>query len=257
MNTSDSIPEYLNLEFSRTNEMIMDFIKWMQFCILDTARDLNFHDNHLLSFLNQDILETLTGVLVHVKEGIHTPAIRESRYLLELSIKLTYIQQKNYTMSIDEKLSIFYKFLKSTNITPMKEIDLNYLDTKSAKNFLSDVGQLYGESSRFVHVTPDSIKYRRERVENDRMLGNESDEDLKSLNDLLQKIYASSIVLISHSIPQYVIGDWHVNSSGELKNWYYMKSKYIAEIDSTLDYKHERKEILERIQAERRKGIFF
>ena len=251
MNSPESIPKEIKLEFSRTNEMIMAFIEWMNFCILDTARDVNFHDNHLLSFLNQDILETLMGVLVHVKERIHTPAIRESRYLLELSIKLAYIQQKNYSMPIDEKLLAFNKTIKSTNIAPMKEIDLKYLKKQSAQNFLSDVGRLYGESSRFVHVTPESIKYRRERIGNDRILGKESNEDLKSLNDLLQKMYAASIVFISHSVPQYVVGDWHVDSNGELKDWYFMKSRYVAEIDSTLDYKHERKQILERVQSER------
>lgn len=235
MNSSESIPKELESEFSRTNEMIMAFIEWMCFCIRDTARDVNFHDNHLLSFLNQDILETLMGVLVHVKEGIHTPAIRESRYLLELSIKLAYIQQKNYSMPIDEKLKVFNKFIKLTNITPMKEIDFKYLEKESADIFLSDVGRLYGESSRFVHVTPESIKYRRDRLGSDRILGKESKEDLKELNDLLQKMYAASIVFISHSIPQYVVGDWHVDSNGELKNWYYMKSRYIAEIDSTLN----------------------
>lgn len=257
MNSSESIPENLESEFSRTNKMIMDFIEWMHFCILDTARDVNFHENHLLSFLNQDILETLMGVLVHVKEGIHTPAIRESRYLLELSIKLAYIQQNNYSMTIDEKLETFNKFIRSTNINPMREIDLKYLERKSVEDFLSGVGRLYGEASRFVHVTPESIKYRRDRVGNDRILGKESNEDLQSLNDLLQNMYAASIVFISHSIPQYVVGDWHVDSNGELKNWYYMKSRYVSEIDSTLDYKHERTGNLESIKAKRAAGIVF
>jgi len=257
MNSSESIPEELESELSQTNEMIMGFIEWMHFCILDTARDIKFHDNHLLSFLNQDILETLMGVLVHVKEGIHTPAIRESRYLLELSIKLAYIQQKNYSMPIDQKLTTFNKFIKSTSITPMKDIEFKYLSKESADDFLNYVGRLYGDSSRFVHVTPESIKYRRDRIGSDRILGKESQDDLKELNDILQKMYSASIVFISHSIPQYVVGDWHVDSSGELKHWYYMKSRYVAEIDATLDYKHERKEILERVQSERAACIAF
>ena len=74
MNNSDSIPGEIQSEFSRTSEMIMSFIEWMHFCILDTARDVNFHNNHLLSFLSQDILETLMGVLVHVKRGNPHPS---------------------------------------------------------------------------------------------------------------------------------------------------------------------------------------
>ena len=257
MNNSESIPKELESEFSRTTQLITGFIDWMRFCILDTARDINFHENHLLSFLNQDILETLMGVLIHVKEGIHTPAIRESRYLLELSIKLTYIQQQNYAMAIDEKLSTFNNLIKSPSISPMRDIELHYLGADSVKSFLVDVGRLYGESSNFVHVTPESINYRRNRLSNDRILGRESASDLKQLNDILQKMYAASIIFISHSIPQYVVGDWHVDSGGELINWYYLKSKYISEIDSTLDYKHERKEILARVNAERHARIAF
>ena len=173
MNNSESIPKELESEFSRTTQLITGFIDWMRFCILDTARDINFHENHLLSFLNQDILETLMGVLIHVKEGIHTPAIRESRYLLELSIKLTYIQQQNYAMAIDEKLSTFNNLIKSPSISPMRDIELHYLGADSAKSFLVDVGRLYGESSNFVHVTPESINYRRNRLSNDRILGRE------------------------------------------------------------------------------------
>ena len=77
------------------------------------------------------------------------------------------------------------------------------------------------------------------------------------LNDLLQRVYAVCIVFISHSIPQYVLGDWHIDSSGELTNWCYIKSKYVAEIDETLDYKHERQHILEKVRLERAACIAF
>ena len=160
-------------------------------------------------------------------------------------------------MAIDEKLSTFNNLIKSPSISPMRDIELHYLGADSAKSFLVDVGRLYGESSNFVHVTPESINYRRNRLSNDRILGRESASDLKQLNDILQKMYAASIIFISHSIPQYVVGDWHVDSGGELINWYYLKSKYISEIDSTLDYKHERKEILARVNAERHARIAF
>jgi hypothetical protein len=251
------IPKELEKEFGRTYELVYGFIHWLSFCILDTARDGNFQNNHLLSFLSQDILETLAGVLIHVKEGIHTPVIRESRYLLELSVKLAYVQQQNYSMPIDEKLQVFHQIIKSTNISPMKRIDLKYLKSNTARDFLIEAGRLYGDSSRFVHLTHESIQYRRNRLDNERIVGKESEEDLIKLNDLLQRIYAVCIVLISHSIPQYVVGDWHVDPSGELKSWYYLRSKYVAEIDETLDYKHERQHILQKVCLERAACIAF
>ena len=257
MEYTKSLPKELEAEFERTNRIVFGFISWIQFCMLDTARDPEFTNNHLLSFLSQDVLETLMTVVILVKEGIHSPIIRETRYLLELSIKLAYIQQSNYSAPIKEKLEEFNKVIKSTNISPMRDINLNYLNTDSIPHFLDEVGRLYGQASNFVHVTPHSIEYRLNRMNSDRFLGLESESDLKELNDFLQKMYAASIVFITHSVPQYVIGDWHVDSSGELTTWYYIKSKYISEIDSNFDYKHERQHILDKVKSERLASIEF
>lgn len=254
---STDITEELRVEYERTQQIVLGFVQWLQFCMMDTARDPNFTKNHLLSFLHQDILETLFGVLSHVLEGIHTPSVRESRYLLELSIKVAFIQSQNYFSTIEEKLTEFDKEIKAPSISPMKRIDLIYLNEYTRPTFLEEVGQLYGLASSFVHVTPKSIEYRQNRVGEGRIIGKESKEDLAKLNDLLQSIYAASLVFLSHSVPQYVVGDWHADSSGELKQWHYIKSKYIAEIDSTLDYKAERKEILKKLIQERSLGVQF
>lgn len=254
---STEVPDDLKAEYERTQRIVLGFVQWLQFCMMDTARDSNFTKNHLLSFLHQDVLETLFGVLTHVLEGIHTPSIRESRYLLELSIKVSFIQRESYFSTIEEKLAEFDKEIKAPSISPMRRIDLSYLKDDTKPDFLEEVGRLYGAASSFVHVTPKSIEYRQNRVGDGRIMGKESKDDLAKLNDLLQSIYAASLVFLSHSVPQYVIGDWHVDRTGELTKWHYIGSRYIAEIDSTLDYKAERKEILERVVRERDLGIQF
>ncbi len=258
MESSQSIPKHLEKEFKRTQDLVRGFCIWITFCHLDTARDSEFKQNHLLSFLSQDILETLMGVCIQVKEGIHNPVIRESRYLLELSIKMAVIQQLSYRSSIDKKIQEFNKIIKSPNISMMKKLKFHFLKADTREEFLEYVGRLYGMSSNFVHVTAQSIKFRLERLEEDRMLGDETEEDLKNLNDFLQQIYAASLVFIAHSVPEYVIGDWHVSNNEEGEDaWYYMKSKYIAEIDSYFDYKFERKHVLQTLIKERALNIEF
>ncbi|HHF2973759.1 TPA: hypothetical protein ACVOZF_004548 [Vibrio diabolicus] len=257
LSKSSDIPDELKEEYKRTEELVEGFLHWLSFCLLDTARDSDFVNNHLLSFLDQDIYETLIGVQSHVLEGIHNPPLRESRYLLELSMKVALIQSESYSSSIEDKLTQFNSDIKSTNISLMKKIDLRYLSEESKNTFYTEVGRLYGEVSNFVHVTPKSIEQRKLRVKAGRPMGKESPEDLCHLNDLLQRIYAVCLVFLSHSVPQYVVGDWHVDRTGELKKWYFLKSKYIAEIDSTLDYKHERQQNLEEIAKERISGVRF
>jgi hypothetical protein len=69
--------------------------------------------------------------------------------------------------------------------------------------------------------------------------------------------YAMVLVLIFHSVPDYVAGDFLVESDGTSNKWYFRKSKYIAGIDSRFDYKHERQEKLELIRRVRGEGIEF
>lgn len=254
---SNDIPAELKDEFQRTEEIVLEFVKWLQFCLMDTARDSNFQNNHLLSFLYEDIVETLMGVLTHVVDGIHTPSIRESRYLLELSIKVAFIQQENYQSSIEDKLISFDREIKSPSIAPMRRINFNYFSDTTRTLFIEEVGRLYGEVSSFVHVTPTSIEYRQSRLATGNGIGKESVDNLMQLNDLLRRIYATAIVFLSHSVPQYVIGDWLVDNTGELSNWYYLKSKYISEIDQSFDYKFERRDLLEKISVERASLIEF
>ena len=132
------IQHELAAELERTGEMVHGFLQWMVFCNGDTARDEEFQHGHLLSFLSQDVLETLAGALLHVKNGIHTPAMRESRYLLELAIKMAYVQQASYQASIEEKLRQFYEILSSHKISLMRKVRLSFLSQETAELFIAD-----------------------------------------------------------------------------------------------------------------------
>lgn len=256
-NTPPDLPEELTSEFSRTNDIVYGFMQWIHFCMMDTARDSSFNQNHMLSFLHQDILETLMSVPINIAQGIHNPAIRESRYLLELCIKLTYVQSTSYSSTIESKLTQFNRQLADTSISLKNRITLSYFTDNLKADFLEEVGRLYGETSSYVHLTPKAIEYRQNRLSSGRIMGKESPEDLKNVNDLLERMYAVAISFLSHSMPQYVIGDWHVNKSGELIKWHYIHSKYVAAIDENFDYKHERQEILDDVKQQRDAGINF
>jgi len=254
---STEAPEHLKAEFQRTNIIVDEYMGWLFACMLNTARDPNFNNNHLLSFLHQDILESLMSVKINIIEGVLLPSIRESRYLFELSVKVAHIQTTNPSSSIEEKLNEFNKVISTPNITSMKHMRFSYFNDEIKKEFLEYAGRVYGELCQYVHVTPHSIGYRQDRVNAGRFLGKESVEDLTNVNNLLEKAYAVSLVFLSHSLPQYVVGDWHVREDGKLLEWHYLKSLYIANIDSSFDYKHERQSNLSELQNHRKEQVQF
>jgi len=66
-----------------------------------------------------------------------------------------------------------------------------------------------------------------------------------------------SLILLLHSVYDYVAGDLRVDSDGASNPWLFAGSRYIAEIDAHFDYKQERKEDLERIIEIRESRIFY
>ncbi len=251
------IPKELKEEYSRTIDIINGFIRWLSFCVLDTQRNPEYVDNHLLHFLADDYLESVGITPYLVRQGVHRPVYREARFLLEMSIKMAYIQQKDYNLPSIKKIKHFKKVLKSPKITLMRDVDLNLLKDELKISFLEECGRLFGFSSNFIHLTSGQILSRIKLIEAGRSIGNESPEDLEELNDFLERIYAISIVFMMHSVPSYIAGDWLVEKDGSTIDWYFIKSKYIAAIDEKFDYKHERRERLNEIAEARAINIRF
>jgi len=224
---------------------------------MDTRRDPEYVNSHLLYVLADDYLESLVAVPMLLKQGIHRPAIRDSRFLLEMSIKLAYIQQNEYKLPISTKIDHFKKELSSPGISVMRSINLDLLKKEMHPEFFEESGRLFGYSSKYIHLTPDQISERIALIESGRSAGNEAPEDLWQINSLLERIYAVTIIFMMHSVPIYISGDWLVETNGDTNNWYFTASQFIAAIDETFDYKHERQSKLDEIRDTRKKRIRF
>lgn len=80
----------------QTEYICRSFLFGLSFIVGDTARDPGYIDNHLLSYTALDFMESTISLLSLVQTGIHNVCRRELRFILEMSIKLCFIQQKQY-----------------------------------------------------------------------------------------------------------------------------------------------------------------
>ena len=153
MTHTRNVPSHLAEELARTDQICMDFIHGVIFLALSNARDTTFPETHLLSCIADDYLETALAIPLMAREGIHNACRRELRFLLEMSIKLSFVQQAAEKSSIEEKISMFRSDLDSPSISLRKRVQLPLFPELEGKNFLEHVGQLYGETSNYVHLT--------------------------------------------------------------------------------------------------------
>jgi hypothetical protein len=213
--------------------------------------------NHLLFYLAQDFLQSAISIVSLSMEGLISVAKRELRFILESAIKLCFVQRKNYGSTVEAKLTQFDKELSSQRISIKDNLKLHMLPEDLRPAFIEEVGRLYGFTSGYVHLTPAQIQERIAAVDAGRTAGKESAADIADLNALLLRNLAASLVLILHSVPDYVAGDWFVEADGTTVKWRFMCSRFLSGMDSYFDYKHERQERLAEIAAARAVNIKF
>ncbi|MBY5545990.1 hypothetical protein HFO61_03895 [Rhizobium leguminosarum] len=252
----EDIPENLRADLNDTSRIVHSYVQLLFCAGAITQGDPKFRDNHLLRPLLQDLIESAFSLSILAREGMHSVLIRELRFVVEASIKLCFVQQRSYQSSIVEKLETFRKELESPRI-PLRDVKLSMLSSDTVRDFTEEAGRLYGRTSSYIHWSASQIQERMDQMEKGNSVGRESQETVQATNDLIRRSLAASLVLVFHSVPEYVAGDTMVEKNGKTIDSYFLQSRYLAEIDAYFDYKHERQKTLNDIKESRAARICF
>lgn len=255
--TRSDIPKDIAPFVVNTEQAANAYIRALSFVVHDTARDPQFSHTHLFAYLVEDLFQSAISIPVLAAEGLWSAARRELRFLLEASTKQAVIQQEAYSVSIQEKLTKFDQLLASSSISCKNRLSLDLLEQNMKTQFLEEVGRLYGEGSKYVHLSPEQVKNRMLAVEAGHTMGFEGIDEAKIATELAARTMAASIILLLHGVPSYVAGDLLVESDGTSRDWFFAQSKFIASADAMFDYKHERKLVMNDVLRKRKSVIRF
>lgn len=248
--------EYKN-EWNRLVEMRKSITYFLSFCYMNSVRDGVSDERNFFLRMIDDITQSVISIEIIAKEGVLNTCRRELRYLVELSIKSCLIVNNTTKQTFEEQIDEYEKLLNSSNINPINSLSFGYLKPDNEEQFKTEVKRLYGYLCKYSHSSSHQIHERLARAQMGRTIGFEGVQELKELNNEIEKVFSVVLVMIFHSVAQYVVGDFMVEPSGETVNWYFNKSKYISVIDRQFDYKHERQSILSKLKAERLERVTF
>lgn len=260
MNKRKEIDKELNsIEYKTAWQQFQTMRNCLLHCLIfsyhNTIRDgISDKTNFFLRMVD-DISQSTISIETLAKEGITNTCKRELRYLIELALKATIITKSSTKKEINAQIEEYKDLLNSSNINPINRLHLDFFNDQDANEFKTEVKKTYGLLSNFTHASADQISERVSRAMNGKSIGFEGIEELQSLNKFVEKVFSQVIVFIFNAVPKYVVGDYLVESNGNINNWYFKKSKYITLIDETFDYKHERQNKLERLKIERQQNV--
>ena len=248
--------EDYKIELDRLYIMRGSIIQCLLFCYHNSIRDGISHERNFFLKMIDDISQSIISINILAKEGISNTCLRELRYLIEVGIKSCFIVTNSNKKTFVEQVNEYEKLLNSSNINQINTLNFYYFENCS-EDFKTEVKKLYGFLSKYTHASSHQLLERLERNSTGRPIGYEGTRELNELNNMIEKVYSVVIVLIFHSVAQYVPGDFLVEENGKTIDWYFTKSKYVSLIDEKFDYKHERQQILKELADERKRRIAF
>lgn len=244
-------------EWDRLIEMRESITYCNSFCYMNSIRDGVSGDKNFFLRMIDDITQSIISIEIIAKHGIVNTCRRELRYLIELSIKSCLIVNNTTKQKFEEQIIEYEHLLNSSNINPINSLGFKYLKPDHEEDFKIEVKRLYGYLCKYSHSSSHQIRERLARANTGRPIGFEGVQELKELNDDIERVFAVVLVMIFHSVADYVVGDFMVEPDGHSVNWYFNKSKYIGIIDQQFDYKHERQLILPILRKQRLERIKF
>jgi hypothetical protein len=245
-------------EWNRHEAICNSFLEAVLFCNLNYFRDRINSEVNFFIRVSDDFIQSLIAIKMLSKEGIHNQCRRELRYLLELAVKSCLVSQRNSSLDYQTQITAFEKLLKEDSISIIRDINLHLItDTQLRGDFNTEIKKLYGMLCTYIHVSPHQLVEKIQLAHSGRYIGFEGVAELRQLNDELERTLAYVMVLLFHSIPEWVVGDFLVEDDGSTKEFHFNQSRYIIDIDRKFDYKAERQSKLSQLNLERERKIKF
>lgn len=223
------------------SRVMRDFAAALRVGFVATTRNVANLDNSLVLRATDDMLQSVVAVHRLALEGMHAPARRELRYLLEGCVKNLYVDQLHAHAPFESKLAFLYEHVPRSSIEFLAEVKVYPLSTPDAKAFRDEVTDLYAKLSGYVHVSRRQISERLALQTAGRYMGFETDHEQRQFGRLLFRTYDLALVLYLNGVGMAETGDLFVQVFDRRPKWSFHKGKYVRIVSASFDYKVERK----------------
>lgn len=153
----------------------------------------------LLQSVMDEFIETAYGTWLLAAQGLLNTAQREARYLLELAVKCTYVDQQ---LPGDTELSARHRWLhenvprSSVSVAP----ELRWFILASERNIDGKVSNCFAQLSAVTHPSLPQLEARARRAARKEYIGLESLRTLRAHVDRIVEAYDLILVLILNGV---------------------------------------------------------
>lgn len=227
-------------EIKYFERLISDFALAVRGISLYSSRYYNLYENSLVIRHVDELLESAIACEMLVENGMINPARRDLRYMLESTVKYLVVDQNIKDASYDEKIKYFDDNIPKSSISCVNEIEIISLKVDDNKKFIDSVNDVYKKLCKYIHPSKHNIDELIKREKKGAYLGLETDVEIRSLNNLVFKVFELIICCYFTVLGFSLSGDIFIYALDGKTDWKFNKSKYIKIISHSYDYKIEK-----------------
>lgn len=196
---------------------------------------------HSLSFaFTHDAFQTMGAVTFLASQGMYAPAKRELRYLLESSVKHAYVDLKQGSAPLPDRITYLDKAVPRSSLDFIKNQAFFGLTTEQEQDFKGSVLSTYKRLSVYVHRTPTQLRQELQQM------GKGAPEpklvafDLEQFNRECFSVYDMAVFLQFQVLGFSLSGDVFVYAFDPVRHWAFHRGKFCNLLSKHYNYKGER-----------------
>lgn len=245
--------EEYRAETTRLAKTTNGFLQTLNSCWLFATRDADLTAKSIFLRNLDDMGQAVVVASLALQEGALNSGRRELRFLLELAVQSLFVDQQMVSAPFGQRLEFFKRQVTNRSVVHVKDLDLPLLGDEDG--FRKEVTTAWAAASNYVHPTKQQLDERLQWRADGVTLGFETAEHLRTCVNEVFRAASIGVVLTFHAMDRASTGDLLVDGLDQVDMWPFHRYPFIAQIDESFDYKHERKEVLDIVRARRARRL--
>jgi hypothetical protein len=222
-----------------TNKLVTDLVLVLQSVMLMSTRSRDLAENVLVVRTADHLLQSCLAIVSLQQSGMLGPVKRELRFVLELLVKASVIDQaignaevKARLLALNDGHESFADLCNRLQIANLCEID--------ASTFRKVAKSLYRRLSKIVHASMQQITEDLDRFKRGIHFGFETVAMLNDMNAMVRDVLDLGVPLVLQSVGPALAGDIYVQILDDLPAWVFHRTRLSQRFSRFYDYKAER-----------------
>lgn len=210
-----------------------------------------FFDERISLRIKPHLVQSMIAANHMIREGLHDPARREMRFLVEASVKALWLDQgspaiagktdgaqKRPPRNVAEKVAALDGLGRERFDQLVDSLRFGMLDTAAGAAYRQSAKSLYGMLSTTTHVSSRDVSRDLANFEKGKHFAFETVADVNAVARLLRQVLDLALASHFEAFDHGLVGD--IFEPAFAPGWSFLKMPLVGAIDRHFDYKAER-----------------